>query len=229
MNLDDVNFKYLPPCPWKTYKEQNWTDCGDFLGTGRTYKKKFLSYKKAKKIVHTLNLNSQKEWKEYSKSGERPKNIPGCPQITYKNKGWISWGDFLGTKFVNYKYREYRSYKNSIKFVHRLKLKSRKEWHIYCKSGNKPNDIPNDPRYVYKTKGWKGWGDFLGTGYIHKKVFLSFITARKIVCLLDLGSFKEWQKYSSSGKRPDNIPSNPYEVYKNKGWRGMKDFLGTDK
>jgi hypothetical protein len=26
--------------------------------------------------------------------------------------------------------------------------------------------------------------------------------------------------------RPSNIPSNPDEFYKNKGWKGWPDFLG---
>jgi hypothetical protein len=41
-------------------------------------------------------LNSVKEWTEYSKSGERPIDIPSNPQNTYKNKGWQGWADFLG-------------------------------------------------------------------------------------------------------------------------------------
>jgi len=38
------------------------------------------------------------EWREYCKSGKKPINIPASPDKTYKNKGWISWGDFLGKK-----------------------------------------------------------------------------------------------------------------------------------
>src|SRR2546430_856799 len=26
--------------------------------------------------------------------------------------------------------------------------------------------MPVTPRFVYKDKGWMGWGDFLGTGYV---------------------------------------------------------------
>jgi len=43
-----------------------------------------------------------------------------------------------------------------------LNLNSRGEWEKYCKSGNKPKNVPASPQYVYKNKGWKGWPDFLG-------------------------------------------------------------------
>ena len=46
--------------------------------------------------VRKLKLRSQKEWVEWSKSGQRPSNIPGCPQQTYRDDGWISYPDWLG-------------------------------------------------------------------------------------------------------------------------------------
>ena len=40
---------------------------------------------------------------------------------------------------------------------------------------------------------------------------------------------KEFQKFASTSKRPMNIPSNPYEVYrKTKEWKGWNDFLGKE-
>jgi len=43
---------------------------------------------------------------------------------------------------------------------------------------------------------------------------------------LNLKNQKEWKEFSLSGKRPDNIPSNPNRAYKSKGWIGLADFLG---
>ena len=43
----------------------------------------------------------------------------------------------------------------------KLKLKNEREWLNYCKSGNKPADIPSVPRHQYPKK-WKGLGDWLG-------------------------------------------------------------------
>jgi hypothetical protein len=43
-------------------------------------------------------------------------------------------------------------------------FKNQKEWRDYCKSGQKPEDIPSNPDKTYKQEGWKGFGDWLGTG-----------------------------------------------------------------
>ena len=64
------------------------------------------------------------------------------------------------------KKKTYRSFEEARKFVHKLELKNRDEWSVFCKSGKKPEDMPADPAGVYKNKGWKSWGDWLGTGMI---------------------------------------------------------------
>ena len=38
---------------------------------------------------------------------------------------------------------------------------ARRAWEEYCRSGNKPADIPARPDLVYHTE-WKGWQDWLG-------------------------------------------------------------------
>ena len=43
-----------------------------------------------------LNLKSNKEWRQYCKSGKKPVDIPSNPDATYKNQGWINWADWLG-------------------------------------------------------------------------------------------------------------------------------------
>ena len=60
--------------------------------------------------------------------------------------------------------RRYRSFHDASKYVHSLRLGSREDWKRYVKSGNKPDDIPAAPEIVYKHDGWKGVGDWLGTG-----------------------------------------------------------------
>ncbi|HXW11662.1 MAG TPA: DEAD/DEAH box helicase family protein, partial [Nitrososphaeraceae archaeon] len=56
---------------------------------------------------------------------------------------------------------QYRPYEQAKKFVHSLNLSGTEQWRDYCKSGNKPNDIPTGPAGVYK-QDWKGWWDWLG-------------------------------------------------------------------
>jgi hypothetical protein len=45
-------------------------------------------------------------------------------------------------------------------------LKNTAAWREYCKSGQKPNNIPSSPNTVYKNEGWLDWGDWLGTGAV---------------------------------------------------------------
>jgi superfamily II DNA or RNA helicase len=66
----------------------NWKD---FLGN------EYLSFEEAREFARNLNLKSAKEWYKWFKRGVRPENIPTNPDRTYKDKGWKSWADFLGT------------------------------------------------------------------------------------------------------------------------------------
>ena len=52
--------------------------------------------------VRGLELKSVKGWKEWSKSGQRPSNIPASPDRTYRDAGWISWPDWLGNAGKQY-------------------------------------------------------------------------------------------------------------------------------
>jgi hypothetical protein len=57
----------------------------------------------------------------------------------------------------------------------------------------------------------------------------SFEDAREFVRGLGLKSFTEWSEYSKSGKRPNDIPGNPYRIYADAGWLGWGDWLGTGR
>ena len=58
----------------------------------------FLPFERARVYVHTLKLKSSREWKEWSKSGQRPVNISSNPHQTYRDEGWVSYPDWLGYK-----------------------------------------------------------------------------------------------------------------------------------
>jgi tetratricopeptide (TPR) repeat protein len=53
--------------------------------------------------------------------------------------------------------------------VRSLGLKSRTEWKAYCKSGDKPEDIPANPDSTYADAGWTGFGDWLGKDLVAEK------------------------------------------------------------
>jgi hypothetical protein len=203
---------------------------GDWLGTNyiRPKDMEFRPFAEAREFVHTLGLRSQTEWKEYCSSGKKPADIPTNVNtaMDYK-KRWKGWGNWLGTGTIAPQLREYRSSEEAKKFVHSLRLKNTAEWRAYLKSGKKPFDIPNYPDGVYK-KEWKGWGDWLGTGYVahQNRGYRSFEEAKKFVHTLGLKNWKDWSDYRKSGKKPTDIPGGPYNIYKGK-WKSWGDWLGT--
>lgn len=108
-------------------------------------------------------MKSEAEWRKFSQSKERPKDIPATPARHYQNKGWISMGDWLGTGYVALKNRNYKTFDEGRKFARTLRLKNETAWKAYCASGKRPIDIPADPRTYYKDKGWISLQDWLGT------------------------------------------------------------------
>lgn len=190
-----------------------------------------MNFREARTFVHTLGLKNKKEWYSYCKSGSKPKGLLSTPNRTYKNTGWVSWGDWLGTHTASNYVREYRSFEECREFVCALFLKGVREWHVYAKSGTRPNDIPSNPSLLYKGKGWIDWGDFLGVNIKSRnsKIFMGFDEARSFVRSLKLKNHKEWISWCKSNKRPRNIPKNPHLVYVHTGWVSWYDWLGTTK
>ena len=45
---------------------------------------------------------------------------------------------------------QYRPFHEAREYVHKLGLKGRSEWEQYCKSGNKPDNIPSNPQKKYR-------------------------------------------------------------------------------
>jgi hypothetical protein len=138
-------------------------------------------------------------------------------------------GDWLGTGTIVSQNMEFRAFEEATSFVQELNLKSKTEWEQYCKSGNKPADIPSNPNSTYE-KEWKGWGDWLGTGTIapFEMEFRPFEEARQYVHKLGIKNNIEWRDYCKSGKKPKDIPANADKVYSNE-WQGWYDWLGTEE
>jgi hypothetical protein len=154
----------IPSNPASTYKGEGWVSWGDFLGTGTIAPQnmKFMSYEETRSFVQGLGLKSITEWGEYTRSGNKPDNIPTDPYGVYTRAGeWVSWGDFLGTGTIATQNMNFLPFEEARECVRKLGFKSKKEWKEYCKSGKKPNDVPATPYRVYKDKGWISWGDFL--------------------------------------------------------------------
>jgi len=211
----------IPNDPAGVYKKE-WKGMGDWLGTGRIapMNRKFRAYEDAKKFVRSLGVKTEPEWQKWCKTHKKPADIPYSPERTYK-KEWTTMGEWFGTGRIADKNKVWRTFSESKKFTHKLGLKNMEQWRGYCKSGKLPSDIPKNPNQVYK-KEWKNMGDWLGTGRIgnRNKKWLEWSEAKKEYKKLaekhGLRNISDWKKFTASGKKPDNIPAKPWNVYSKK-------------
>ena len=217
----------IPGDPKNVYKNNGWVSFTNWI-TGKD-KIEILDYNSAKEYIKTLNIKGEYGWREYRNSGNKPSNIPSSPDKVYKDKGWLNWGKFLGTNQISNKEKKslFLSFEEGRIFVRSLNLKNTDEWIKYCKSSNKPNDIPSYPVGVYKNKGWLSMKDWLGVKIGYDGKYLNFEEAKEFAIKLNLKNQNEWAIYCASGNKPVNIPPHPHLIYKDKGWLSMGDWLGT--
>jgi len=130
-----------------------------------------LSFEDAHKIVlddaKRNNICGYNDWqKKYIVSDFFPKGIPKQPQITYKNRGWNSWGHWLGTSNISnaQKSKFFLKYEDAKKWIEKYKISSRKMWYKYISTRSIPSFIPTNPQRTYKNDGWNSWGHWFGTG-----------------------------------------------------------------
>ena len=138
--------------------------------------RKYLPFLEARAFARGLGLKSQTEWYAFCKGemqhvGRLHASIPTNARSVYENRGWQSVGDWLGTGTVANQFKKYRPFPEARAFARGLKLKTRAEWRAFCRGemprlGRLPADIPMLAERTYATKGWKGMGDWLGTGAI---------------------------------------------------------------
>jgi superfamily II DNA or RNA helicase len=191
-------------------------------------------FKEAKEFVHELGLKTVLEWRElaYGRPSKRkatlPPDIPVTPESVYENIGWKGYGDWLGSGRVSNNKRTYWPFRKARAFVRRLRLKNQREWSSYNNSNAKlPIHIPRNPYSIYKD--WISLGDWLGTGTVNPRLkkYRSFIKARAYVRSLKLTSITQWR--ANRSRLPQDIPSNPDQTYRNKGWNGYSDWLGNGR
>jgi len=236
----------IPRSPEQVYRRDGWINYKDWLKKDRGFR----TFDEAKEFVKTLHLQHRDEWQKYctgkiSRLALKPEDIPRDPDLRYR-KEWVNWNDWLTGESGKIQ-GEWRDFEEAREFVRSLGLNGSVEWREYCK-GNisglppKPDDIPVSPdqENCYKHKGWKGYGDWIGTGRKRRSpgnninedtTWLPYKQARDFVHSLRLMAIEDWQKYVD-GKfehlpiKPDNIPSSAYFVYRDSGWTGWIDWLG---
>ena len=211
-NNKEYNIPYNPDTYYKDYGWVNWKH---FLN--KNFKLDFISHSEAKEILKELNIKNNKEFKKWIKDNKSFK-IPMAPENTYKNSGWISWGDFLSNKNVHKKL--FMEYNKAIEVLKKFNLKSQNEYLELLKKNIV--ELPTNPNVYYKE--WKSWSEYLSNEIINNfnKTFISYEDSKIIISELKLKNVKEFFK-----KRPSNIPVDPKSYYKEK-WISWGEYLGTN-
>ena len=222
----------IPSAPDRVYADKGWDGFGDWLGTGRLHasKIKYRSYAQARAFVRALGIRNEPEWQEYCRgeihrSSPRPIDVPSNPQRTYKNRGWVSWGEFFGTGNLAPYQREFRSYQAARDYVRKQGLVDSKDWRAWCAAGKRPPDIPGAPDAIYAGKGWVSWGEFFGTGNIHpgRLQRRPMREAQTLVRKLRLRTKTEFMRAWHEGRIPKDIPLT---IDRMPGWKSWSSFLG---
>ena len=217
----------IPANPASAYHGEGWVSMGDWLGTRSIAPqlREYRSFNKARAFARSLCLKTVTAWRTLKKL---PSDIPKKPYHVYRDMGWKSWSDWLGANVASTKDRNYREFKRARVFARKLKLGGKDEWIDFYKKGSIPKDIPKTPSKAYGGKGWKGFGDWLGTGRVANQnfVYLPFLKARAIVRKLGLKNQKEWKAFTEK-KKQKNIPASPWRTYATKGWVSLGDWLGN--
>jgi hypothetical protein len=215
----------IPAHPETTYRDDGWTSWPDWLGNGKE-RVAWRNFTDGRAVGRGLELKSKAGWHAWSKSDQRPSDIPGRPDKAYRDDGWISWPDWLGFE-VRVLAKDMLPFAVGRAYARKLKLRSEKEWREWSKSGRRPSDIPAGPHKTYRDDGWVSWPDWLGSEErVLAKDMLPFAVARAYARKLKLRSKTEWEAWSKSGQRPSDIPCRPDRTYRDDGWISTPDWLG---
>jgi superfamily II DNA or RNA helicase len=220
----------IPQNPINQYRNNGWIGYGDWLGTGNIHynKRELIDFNELKKIAQGLKLSSRKKWEEYYKKNKAKlsSDTPKYPDKAYENRGWVSWGDFLGTGYVATNKREYLVFEKAREYARGLNLNSISQWDKLHSEGKIRKDIPRYPQKNYADKGWKGYEDFLD--YVsEKQEWMTYNEARNYIKKYNFKSYLECVNYfRNNSNKPKKFPLHPRGAYKNKGWRSANHFLG---
>lgn len=204
-------------------------------------KSKYISYARCCIIAQSLSLGSMQQWSSwYRTKAPTPKfindfgkrlqyrttNIPPDPSYTYRNAGWVSWPEFLGTKNVDYQ--------SAMEYAHNLHLDSVSEWWEYAsrrypqkkfvnsrgdRLPYRPHCIPANISDTYDEH--VSYRIFLNTDHS----FMSYSDAMRYMQYHNITSKLQW--FVHYKKHSPNIPHDPHLTYSEFTTYG--DFFGTGR
>ena len=83
---------------------------------------------------------------------------PPHPAKIYKTGGWQGWGHRLGAGNQSSKTKgeQFLPFGEALRVARSLRLVSQKEWTLWCRSGERPTNVPTRPDKDYAHGGWAG-------------------------------------------------------------------------
>ena len=223
------NHPNWPFSPDMIYKNKGWEGWSELVGKENKLKKEYPIFKDFQQEVQNLYLGEMNVEKWYWQEYKKHPNWPSQPYKIYKNKGWEGWPELIGEE--NQLKKEYLSFKNFQQEVQSLYLGEGdvKKWYNQ-EYKNHPNWSSNPDR-IYKDKGWKGWSELVEKENRLKKEYPIFKDFQQEVQNLysdnKKGDVSLW--YNQEYKNHSNWPSQPYVIYKDKGWEGFLELVGKEK
>jgi hypothetical protein len=216
----------LPSSPRKAYKDE-WVSWSEFVGKDLSKPPRFVPYSEAVKIVRGLNITTNKQWEQWSKTEDRRKlRLPSEPSSAYRND-WVSWPDFVGKS--NNVIPKHVSYEEAKKIIKDIVIPNLSAWAKFIKTKDRViHGLPSNPERLY-AKDWKGWNNFLSsdkvTTHRRSKSFVSYEEAKIVIQEKGIINNEHFRLLMKSPDRPDGVPTNPDKHYPE--WISWKDFLDT--
>ncbi len=157
----------IPSNPDQVYRFLGWKGWKDWL-IHPEMQIDYTGFYRARDFVRSNRIPDMESWRSFlqNESGlieEYHMILPARPHLEYRDDGWQSWEDWLGSEIP---YQDFRATRN---FVRSLGLINREQWIEFCdgRLAHKPvrkENIFAYPEIAFRNDGWKDWGDWLGTG-----------------------------------------------------------------
>ena len=122
---------------------------------------------------------------------------------------------------------DWMSYEEAKALVQMKGINSVVQFSEWSKSEDRPFNFPSLPPSVYK-RDWVGWGEFLGTGRVVSKEWMSYEEAKSFIQGEGITSESVYRRWKKAGHRPPNFPAHPERVYKEK-WVSWGDFFRSGR
>ena len=103
---------FIPNRPDRFYnsEDRGWISWSDFLSSSKNISsieqhEMYLTYNDCVEFIRNnySEIKTQKEWDYYEKNNLFPFFVPRFPHNSYKNEGWVNWGDFLNSNDLSKK------------------------------------------------------------------------------------------------------------------------------